>query len=749
MKKQILAALFAGACAAMASANVTSTPGDRIDAYTSPDSFKSILVDDIISITYLGDPATGYTHAVIKTNNGTVNLPLDGLHQLIYKSIDGKAHEISTVNTENSAFRMLYNFNDPDSNNPVDPDMPYGWRGGQAGDPVLYLLAPGKGYTCDYTVKGLYSGYDYYPGIRGFVTEISSDITAQFGLGVDCLMFTMPYEPVVMTLTETERNDYAGLPFLGTYHGGRLSTLGKGLRTSTSEELTYEIKANATFIIKATEVEDGIDLLDAYTYDSETGQFVNVQDPDDVNQSPQYLKVKWGVSGSFSPENVLFLTARYLPDAVGSNNRHFFALPENSSFTIADGDDYAMRQLLEIRPENGTPIYYYIGSYGYDRKHASVEFAQGTTIAEPCVAYITYNGERQAKYTLTDASSKPVITLKGAEAGTYRYTGTGTHTDMELDGFGTATIDGTECSYTISSGLVTLSLPTGEVVMMIDAAAGTYAEKVDAKWEGAKMFSTSKAVGSYAGEEEQANCTVTLLLDQNYNGTANPGNAVVKISVPRSDYYQPLEIQGSGAEYVYDPDARTITVSNLKTYMWTGSEWKYGGYNLTFHLSDDLKSMWIGTEGIGEKFWGTKKDGSYILTGEQCVLYADGEEPSEPAPALDITGTYTGTVTGSLYGSSKDLETTLTIGEETARLQIQVFGSDVINSEVSYTFEDNTLTLKGVTVGNGDGYSGQTTTEDIVLNYNDGTWTSSGTYYGTTTMTAGMEMDFSTLTLSK
>ena len=66
-------------------------------------------------------------------------------------------------------------------------------------------------------------------------------------------------------------------------------------------------------------------------------------------------------------------------------------------------------------------------------------------------------------------------------------------------------------------------------------------------------------------------------------------------------------------------------------------------------------------------------------------------------------------------------------------------GSDVISSCVPYTYDNNVLTLKGVTVG--DGTYG-TTTVDIVFNVTpDGRVQGTGTYYGTNMTTAFMQVD--------
>ncbi|MCM1349348.1 MAG: hypothetical protein NC338_08045 [Firmicutes bacterium] len=746
MKKQLLASLIAGTCAAMASAAVTTTPGDRIDAYTGPDKFQSIMVDDIKTIKYMGDPVSGYTHIVIETTSGTVNMPIDGLHQLVYSAIDGTAFEIKVVDAEHAKFRMLYNHNNPDAPDAIDPTKPYGWRGASAGTPVLYLLAPEKGYTADYTVKGVYSGTDYL-NIRNFVTELSGEVTAQFGIGVDCLMYTMPFEPTVMTISATELNDYAGLPILGTYHGGRLSTLGNGIRSGNSDEFSFQFKANTTFVVNTTDEDGAIELVDCYTYNDENKSFANIPDPDDVNVHPDYLNVKWGFSGIVDDNNVLFFEAKYIPDPVTSNNRRYFAAPLNSTFTVADDGTSGSRMLLELKPQGGKTLYYFFENNGYKRTPVTAEFVQGTSIADDnAVAYLVYDGVRQVKYVRVSAQ-EPSMIVKGAEAGTYTYNGTGSHTTLVLDGFGTATIDGTECDYTIETGIVTIKLPSGQIQVIIDTTAKTYKEKSNDVWTGAKTFKGTNVMASYAGNTAQANATITVNLDKYPNGNDAPGSAAIIVEIPRPNDYNTHKMEMSGT-YVFDSSAKTITVANVATYVWNGTEYKYGRRSLTFHLADDMQSMYLGNEEIGD-YLRNAKDGSYVVTGQDCVLYAEGVEKPEPEPAVDITGTFSGKAPVSSFFGNFEATLTLTVTDATATIDVDCMGTAAIHSEVDYEFANNVLTLKNVTVGNGDMTSGQNVQSDITFNYEGGQFIGNGTYYGTTSMTASMAVTFEGVALSK
>ncbi len=750
MKKNIILTAMLAASATLANAAVTTSAGDRIDAYTSDDTFSSILVDDIRSISYKGNPLTGYTNICVTMADGsTLDLPISSLSQLIYRHVDATPYEIKVIDHEHASFRMLYNHNKPDDINPIDPTKPYGWRGGKAGDPVFFIPTPAKGYTCDYTITGAYSGKNYLD-VLGFVSFVNANFTAQFGIGLDCLMYSMPFEPTVMTMNAIERTDYEGISVLGTYHGGRISSGTGHSRSGSSDELTYSLKANTTFEFQSNEPEP-ISLIDCFTYDEEKASVENVPDPDDQNVSPDYMKVKWGITGRFTPEGVLFLRASYLPDNTPEKARYYFASPTPSTFAIADGDEFGMRSILQINPENSDPLFYLIESYGYSYKKVDVEFITGNSVAETSEAYLSYDGSRQIKF-INGEGSDPKMILKGIEAGNFTYSGTSSYPQLSLDGFGTATFGDKTCDYTYADGMLTLIMPEGNIELIINMSDMTYVEKTDEKWHGAKIFSTTKAIGSYQGEPESATSGITLCLDQDYNGAEKAGSATVKVTVARSDHYMPLEIVGSVGTYDYNAAERTITVTKIALFTWNGSEWEYGRFNLTFHISDDSKTVWLGTESIGDKLWGLKQDGSYIVAGEQCILYAEGidgdGEGNNPADA--ITGTYSGQASGSYMGMM-DLQSdvTLTVDEDKATIRIVAMNSDIINSTVDYEFAENLLTLKDVTVGNGDSFSGINILQDLQFTLTDNSFIASGEVYGTSSATCGIIIRLDEVVLSK
>ena len=624
MKKSIIIASLMLGSAMAGYSQVSRTPGDRLDAYSDAETFRSIMIDNIRRITYAGNAEDGYTHLVVNTYDGQeLRLPIASASSILYTPVNTTPYEIKVIQGQNAEFRMLYNHNKPDMPDAIDPTKPYGWRGGKATDPVFYKVAPEKGYGATYTVTGQFTGMDYSK-IADFILEADGDFTAQFGLGVDCLWYTMPFEPVTMEMTSYELDDYADLPILGGYFGTWVHANGSSLRTGRADA-AIEFKANTTFVISTSESEP-INLIDCYTYDAERSFFDHVPDPDDAAKVNTKLKVNWGMSGTFAEDGILYADAEYIPSPILENNRHYIFMPQECSFSVANVDVYGFRTLVELIPDNGDAKYVYYEDYAANHTPVSMRFVKGAKLSDSDVeAYMVSNGETILQYVRTDGAD-PVLKLKSAEAGTYAYTGAGSHSDLVLDGFGNATIDNITCPYTISGGIVTIALPSGSFEVVIDKDNHTYADKVDEEWNGAKMFRSTKVKGSYRGGAVADNCIVTLKLDEYVNGTSAPGYAAVIVEIPQGNGTTQKAIE-SGGDYIYDAAASTITVTNVSSYIYTADGWSYGRRNMTFHVSADKKSAYFGTEVFGDRLYSISRDASYILLGEEnATIYANGEE---------------------------------------------------------------------------------------------------------------------------
>lgn len=724
--RYLLAALLVSATLT-SQARVRAEAGPRIDVYTSDSEFASVLVDDIRNITYIGSPVTGYTAIKVTTYSGNdVTLPIEAAKDIVFNHVDTSvAHEIDLKASEHGRFALYLNFNDPSSSAPIDPDKPYGWRGGKAGNPVFFNPFPQKGYTVDYAITGKYTGFDYLT-INNFCYEWSGDMTAAYGIGLPALYFPMPYEPIILSMTETEIQDYAGLPILGTYQGARIGNT-TGRFVTGRNHATLELKANTTMVFNSGEGDNNISQLDCYTYNEENKSFTYVPDPDDVNKNPIDLNVLWTMSGSFDENGLIFMQANYVPDAVSGNRRHYVLASEPFAYTIADADDYSFRRVMEVKPDSKDAIYYLLENYNTTRTPMTAEFTTGSSMADvPSQAYLSVNGNVAYRYTHLEGQM-PEIVAKGVEAGTY----TGDKGDLVLDGFGTATFEGLKYDYTIDGAVVTLLNSEGQSAgeYTIDSNAMTYKGQAghEAVWEGPMEFITETTLAAAKGGAESEIATVSLTLDRNPNGTEAPGQASVKISIPGAM----AGIHSVGA-YVYDDVNNTITVANIPIIEMTGTDYSNGNMvrrPYVFHIAADKKSAYLGSENIGERLYVTWEN-SYVVTGQSCTLKAVGaEEPEQPA--IDITGDYTGAGKMVMGVSERDTDVKLTLAADNkATFIIEAMGQKLINSEATYTFADNVLTLKGVKVGAGQ-YAYETKDVDLTFNYVDGTFVAADAeFYG-------------------
>lgn len=619
----LTAAAIIAASAFSAAAQVSTTPGARIDAYTSETEFKSILVDDIRAITYVGDEQTGYTAVKITTYSGNdLTMTIDDYQKLVFNNVDPTIpHELKGTATPHGRFALLYNFNDPDSPNPIDPSKPWGWQGDVAGRPVFFNAIPKMGYTVDYTVNGVYTGFNY-SSVKDFCQFVEAKDTQRYGLGVDCMRFTMPYEPVELVMTEAELDDYAGLPVLGTYPGIRLGEISGRLASGRSGEAMLELKANTTLVFTTDEGDKSIEQTDRYTYDDQKREFVNIPNEADANRNPIDMEVLWGVSGVFSDRGPLWITASYIPDAVTGNIRKYVAMDRRFDYALADADDFGYRRLLEMKPEGGAPVYTLLEQYGYDIIPVEMEFTAGSTIgAAPCDAYIIADGKRVYRYVLAEGRA-PEFIKGGAEGGVY----SGAMGNLTLDGFGKATLGGNDYGYTLEGGKLTLTAADGSTAytLTVDNAARTYRSGGNDAWTGPSKFRTDNAVYSRNGSSERAGATIELKLDMNVNDSSNPGYAVVIIDVPRADGTGNVREIASGGNYTYDAAAGTLTVANVICYIdpdSSGSPY-YKRVNYVFHVSADLRSAWLDPANIGPHLYTATSTATYVLTGETTRLTA-------------------------------------------------------------------------------------------------------------------------------
>ena len=97
--------------------------------------------------------------------------------------------------------------------------------------------------------------------------------------------------------------------------------------------------------------------------------------------------------------------------------------------------------------------------------------------------------------------------------------------------------------------------------------------------------------------------------------------------------------------------------------------------------------MWIDNTDE-DRIYGSGRDGSYLLTGETNTLTA-------PAPAIELAAKYTGTPNMVMYTNTAPTDATLTFDTATSKAKLNVIGmgTALVDQEVTYTLEGNTVTL--------------------------------------------------------
>lgn len=722
-----------------AAITAVSAKTDRIDLIDTDENIRSFMTEDIVSISWskAGGAAAGDGYSVVNFNtvDSTAQVQITGYKTFAFTPYDGLLpHEITFGGDGHSDIRLLYWFNDPEGNNPIDVTKPYGWRAAPADMPVFFLPDVDKGYEGAVTVRGLYTGKDYSKFYTSYADE-----NAQYGLGIDCQAFTMPFEPVEMKITSTELETYKGKDFLGTYKGWKLLAGNERLlKSSADTTLTMEFKANGTYVINTTDA-DQFDILDLFTYDETKNSFAYIPKSEEDLKNEIDLDVKFGANGVFTDDGFMFAEIRDILHDSPENVRRYFAGKKDYGMVLASADDDAYKQLLEVTPKDGQPFYYYLPDYGVRRVAATVEFASGTSIGGDCEATVSYDGEVQFKYSLT-SGQQPVFTFKGKEAGNYT---SATSTDiLTLDGFGNATLAGQTYTYTIESGLITLTAASGDPLLYaIDLTDKTYEEVVDDPWTGAETYTCENALASLNGAEPAQIGIITVTFNKNLVGKPYEGYAAVAIDIARSGF-SPIHAVASTGKYLYDAAAKRLIITNVLVGTSASAS---GRKNLILKVADDMKSIWF-DETATDRIYSTDRTGSYVLTGTQNTLV------TEETATVELADSYSGTLTAAMFSNTTEAATTLSINKEagTATLQAMAMGTDLFPQpgDIAYSLEGNTLTLKNVTVGDGNGL-GMTITADIVFTVqDDGSLLGAGTYYSSDMSAAIISVDFASAPLT-
>ena len=515
-----------------------------------------------------GTNGYGYLSMLATMNSGKVNrITLEDLVSVDFlaefQNVMGVTYyEVQRQHGENAEVVMLNCIN----NNFVDgyaitDQRGTNWTGQRYGERGFFLIDSPKGFDNTFTITGLDTGRRYN------ATWLLQNDTEN-PCGQSCWAFTMPKEPIRIVASATEETIYEGYDWLGTYSGFPLFPADNLSYTPKVPTVELTLKGNATYLF-AGSVPESISAYGEYTYDFDRNTMKYVPKPDDADLTAptgqdeyaatvQFVATPFSTDAEQAPLDLGLVRTNNLTHDTPDNNRRFIVFRGANTdvhYTCAAKDDYngrATQYLVELT-KGSEKAWMHFTDYGAHYNFATLDFSEGTTIADACTAVVSIDGEKQFKFTAEADGKNPQF--------------------LPLDP--DPTPDG-----------------PGE----------------PADWTGPKTY-TAKATGTLDGASASAN--VTVLLDQNYNGSSNPGHAVLRANVGGK------ELVGSGGDFKYYPADKSIVIYHV--LMGNDLGWQTDYYDVTLRLSDDLQTLTIDTpDGY---LYGSRTNTS-IKVGPDCILQA-------------------------------------------------------------------------------------------------------------------------------
>lgn len=487
-------------------------------------------------------------------------------------------HLITVAPAENTYITMLNSSDDWYA----DPIVYDAWLGYS----VKFLYGGALGYTAD--LKAVTES-----GIEVEATWLESDETAPDG----CWMIEMPDEPITISTVAHEKTDYIGKPFTGTYKGYQIIVGENNMFKSSTPTFSLDMRGNTAFFAKSTD-DNKFDFDGCYEFNEEDNTFSYLREYSDNG----FGEVDFGVSGKWYDNGDAFTYVTNLQMPKPDYLKYYFVSKDDFSYFCAATDQYGVRYLAELE-KNGTRSWYYIEIQSLKVTKVNLKFTSGSSIAGACAA-IAYDGDKALfKYSHTSADSKPVFTMSGNEAGTYK-PADGNGADLVLDGFGNAggASDGT---YTIDRNIVTASDGSSYI---IDMSSMTYTKVAAAEWTGSLTFIGEQAD---AGVWNGVRCTgkFELYLNRTSGGTVK-GKARIIVTAGTE------RLNSGDVSYVWLPKTHQIVLSGVLVGSGHSSSSRQ---DVVLTVSDDLKSM---TFADMEYFHSTSSNNDRYLSLKDLVLKA-------------------------------------------------------------------------------------------------------------------------------
>ena len=442
------------------------------------------------------------------------------------------------------------------------------------GFPVHFLYKCDLGFDVVCTVTGTETGKDY-------TGEIFWSLAADNHLYQDCWAFMMPDEPVLIKAVSTEKTTYEGQPFVGKYKGYWVTLGNNKIYSSSQPTMDLELRKSTAYFVEST---------DANAYDF--AGLYSVNNGEIAADREAEKEGDYALRGQVLDNDFAFAIVDYLLVDNVDNRRFYFTGKNDFSFVCAA--DYSDNRYLLEANQGGQKSWYFVERDNQSIKKANVTFVSGSSISETCEAMVTveggiaFNRTETFKYTYQNGGT-PVFTYIGKEAGTYTSDKGET---LVLDGFGNATYNGTEGTYTISSGVVTFTDKNGkETKMTTDANTMKFTVIVEASEETLKAlaaeYKTTTAKISVKGNVSETG-TILVAFDRNYYGDYYKGYAQLKITYISQGSV--VEIIGDTKKYVVDEVERTVTFPGVVQGDGITSN-KTIKKDIVFKISDDFKTL--------------------------------------------------------------------------------------------------------------------------------------------------------------
>lgn len=483
---------------------------------------------------------------------------------------------------------------------------------------VHFLYKWDLGFEVKCRVIGKTTGTDY-------TGEVFWSLAEDNHLYQDCWAFYMPEEPVVIKAESTEIGTYRGEDFVGEYKAYWITLGTNRIFTSETPTMKMELRESSAYFVTSTD-DNAYDFSGLYSVNGIK-----------ISSDRENARGNYSLSGDLLEDDFAFIIVDDILVNKADNRRYYLAGKNDFRYTCASDSDYGKRFLIETEAD-GQRKHYFVDIEVNSLTAVTADFQNGSSISGTSTAIFTKNGKDYLKYTYQDGSI-PEFKYCGKEAGSYTSTSGGA--TLVLDGFGSATYNGTRGTYTIESGVVTFTDSYGTVTRFnIDMNRYTFTEIKPAETSKLYPVYSTKTAYLYLGSGDPVKeGYVEIRFNSGYDGKTKEGYASVKIWY--MEYGTKEELVGTSNPFIFDEANRTVTITQV--LQGTGSGWSTTRKDMVLNISQDYKTLYFADEVI----YSTSTPYEYIYGGTWSPInYDDGSTEPEPEPETGWKGPKTYTASG-------------------------------------------------------------------------------------------------------